>query len=340
MINFDKKIWIPYNELSSTLNNLKRKQINDLYYTDIKLDNYDEFGKLSFCFVPLEQIYIYEKRCEKLYEAIQVRDTETVICDEIYYTTKIEGAHTTRKRTHEIHNGDKLDNNNYTSEKMVQNGFRATKYLNVIGNKVNKDNIRKIWEILVEDVCDNADIKGFHYRNGDVEIGNVYGLAPDQLEDAMNNWFSYYNSATDNELPFIKAALLHYSFERIHPFCDGNGRMGRLLSSNFLIGLGYDKIKAVSFSMSIGKHSDGYYNTMNLAGNNYFDCTPFLVYMLEREVNALGYAYLQNKLGEYLSLVNDETLNNLKSIDECNNIYNDLLPYINKDNDEIDREDE
>ena len=34
------------------------------------------------------------------------------------------------------------------------------------------------------------------------------------------------------------------------------------------------------------------------------------------------------------------TLNNLKSIDECNNIYNDLLPYINKDNDEIDREDE
>ena len=334
MIEFTKKIWVPYSKIPPAFKNVKRQQINSLHYTDIKLDNYDEMGTLSFCFVPLEELLRYENSCKSLYDAIKIVDAETVICNEIYYTTKIEGAHTTRKRTQEIHNGAKLNETNYTSEKMVQNGFNATKYLNVIGNKVNKSNIRTIWEILVEDVCDNADIKGTLYRNGDVEIGNVYGLAPEQLEGAMDSWFSYYNSETDNDMPFLKAALLHYSFERIHPFCDGNGRMGRLLSSNFLINIGYDKIKAVSFSMAIGTHSDGYYESMNQSGNNYFDCTPFLQYMMEREVNALGYAYLQNKLGENIIFVNNDEALNVKSKEECDTIIYTVKQYLPEVNEE------
>ena len=104
-----------------------------------------------------------------------VADSETVICDEIFYTTKIEGSHTTRKRTQEIHDGSKLDYADYTSEKMVQNAFQATKYLNILGNKVNQNNIWKIWNILTEDVCDNEEIKGELYRTGEVQINNVYG---------------------------------------------------------------------------------------------------------------------------------------------------------------------
>ena len=104
-----------------------------------------------------------------------VADSETVICDEIFYTTKIEGSHTTRKRTQEIHDGSKLDYADYTSEKMVQNAFQATKYINILGNKVNKNNIWKIWNILTEDVCDNEEIKGELYRTGEVQINNVYG---------------------------------------------------------------------------------------------------------------------------------------------------------------------
>lgn len=89
----------------------------------------------------------------------------------------------------------------------------------------------------------------------------------------MDNWFAYYNSSVNNDIPFIKSALLHYSFERTHLFYDGNGRMGRLLYSNYLMGIGLEKIKAVSFSMAIGKRSSGYYDSMAQSGNNYLDCT-------------------------------------------------------------------
>lgn len=319
MAVFNEKIWVPYEKLTE-FPEQKQRQIKALNYTEIYLDNYTDMGALSFCYVPLARLEVLERNCMELYNAINVTDTETSVCNEVYYTTKIEGAHTTRKRTQEIHNGAPVDTSNFTSEKMVENGFKATKFLNVSGNKVNKNNIRRLWEILIEDVCDNEDIKGTLYRSGEIQISNVYGLMPEQIETAMDNWLSYYNGETDNEMPFLKAALLHYSFERIHPFCDGNGRMGRMLSSNFLIRLGYEKIRAVSFSMAIGKHSSGYYDSMRDAGNNYFDCTPFLSYMMEREANALAYAYLQYRLGKLFVFVPDEEANNCVSKEQCDAI--------------------
>lgn len=105
------------------------------------------------------------------------------------------------------------------------------------------------------------------------------------------------------------------------------------MSSNYLIGLGYEKIKAVSFSMSIGTHVSEYYESLNKSGNNYFDGTPFLVYMLERELNALGYTYLQNKLGNYMALVNNEDANNIKSIKEANHIYSQIMDYVQENYD-------
>jgi len=61
--------------------------------------------------------------------------------------------------------------------------------------------------------------------------------SPDDMRQAFYDLEQYIN-ADDNIHPLIKAALIHYQFEVIHPFIDGNGRVGRILILFFLIDRG------------------------------------------------------------------------------------------------------
>lgn len=76
-------------------------------------------------------------------------------------------------------------------------------------------------------------------RRVKVYIGNAYNTvytppAPGVfLEDKLDNFFEFAGMADEID-PLIKMALLHYQFEAIHPFSDGNGRTGRMLNVLYL----------------------------------------------------------------------------------------------------------
>ncbi len=57
----------------------------------------------------------------------------------------------------------------------------------------------------------------------------------DEIIDYLNNLEVYINSIDDDIDPLIKLAIIHYQFESIHPFYDGNGRTGRILNILYLI---------------------------------------------------------------------------------------------------------
>lgn len=276
-------VWQPYDELS-IFKDIRNKQAGLVIGSGLCMPN----DELEFAFIPLRVFESLEQRISELYTTLKVEEHSIDVCSEVYFTSKIEGAKTTIKRTQQIHNGSPIDEKNAFSEYMVLGGFNATKILNLRGNRISHSILREVWEALTFGCCENADIEGTLYRTGNVQVGNHIGCNPAWIESAMNNWIEFHNSPEMNEYPFMKAALLHYAFEYIHPFCDGNGRMGRLLMNNFLIREGYEKIKAVSFSKQIDANRLAYDYAFMQSENVYSDCTPFIRYMLQQMFTALS----------------------------------------------------
>ncbi len=81
---------------------------------------------------------------------------------------------------------------------------------------------------------------------------------PHAIDPLLSDWESYLHSESD-EPDLIKAALLHYQFEAIHPFLDGNGRIGRLLITLFFCARGTLSQPLLYLSAYFEKYRDNYY---------------------------------------------------------------------------------
>lgn len=81
------------------------------------------------------------------------------------------------------------------------------------------------------------------------------------LRDKLANWERYIHEAEDID-PLIRMAVMHYQFEAIHPFSDGNGRTGRVLNLLFLIEKGLLSIPVLYLSQYIIQHKRDYYRLL------------------------------------------------------------------------------
>lgn len=84
---------------------------------------------------------------------------------------------------------------------------------------------------------------------------------PDDMLTAMSDLEKYINS-DDTLDPLIQAALIHYQFETTHPFLDGNGRVGRLLITFFLMEKGILSTPALYISYYLKMNRIEYYDRM------------------------------------------------------------------------------
>ncbi|HEY2720599.1 MAG TPA: Fic/DOC family N-terminal domain-containing protein [Chitinophagaceae bacterium] len=84
----------------------------------------------------------------------------------------------------------------------------------------------------------------------------------DKINRKMVDWEKYINDASLETDPLILMALMHYQFEAIHPFADGNGRTGRILNVLFLISKGLLVHPILYHSQYIIKHKVNYYRRL------------------------------------------------------------------------------
>jgi len=145
------------------------------------------------------------------------------------------------------------------------------------------DHLLQTHKLLMQDILTNAG----NFRQSNVGIGGDEGvvhIAPPygNVSGLMNELFTWL-AGTDLH-PLIKSSVFHYEFEFIHPFIDGNGRMGRLWQS--LILFEWKPIfSAIPIESVIKETQQGYYDALEAAGNN-GESTPFIEFMLAAILSA------------------------------------------------------
>jgi Fic family protein len=92
----------------------------------------------------------------------------------------------------------------------------------------------------------------------------------------MKDLFDYLKDKS--EISFIKSCVFHYEMEFIHPFMDGNGRMGRLWQTLILMNE-YPVFEFLPFETLISKNQSAYYNSLS-ASDKEGKSTKFIEYML------------------------------------------------------------
>ena len=199
-----------------------------------------------------------------------------------------------QNRIKTIHSSLQIEGNTLTEEQITA----LIENKRVIGPK--KDvlevlNAIKVYEKLEE--YKFSSVKNFqkaHYElmNGLIEsagkyrkkgVGIVKGtkvehIAPphENVPHLMRDLFEYLKDS--NELTLIKSCVFHYEVEFIHPFIDGNGRMGRLWQTLILMSE-YPIFEFLPFETLISQTQDDYYKSLSLSDKS-GKSTHFIEYML------------------------------------------------------------
>lgn len=163
--------------------------------------------------------------------------------------------------------GLNLSNIKSLEAKEVQNYISAlTKGYKLISQKglLTNQIILQIQEALEENNAGFRKQPGTTLKNE--TTGEVVYTPPqtyDEIIELMNNLEQYINNAQLHSIdPLIKMAIIHFQFESIHPFYDGNGRTGRIINILYLILEELQSLPILYLSSYIITHKAAYYNLL------------------------------------------------------------------------------
>jgi Fic family protein len=129
---------------------------------------------------------------------------------------------------------------------------------------------------------------------------------PERTEAELRQLLAWYAEARWTQLPPVTASLFFAEFQAIHPFMDGNGRVGRLLNIAILKDAGCKKAPLIPLDTRFFRTSDHYYEFLGTtnAGRDYYSWTRYFVSQVEEAYKA---ASKQANLGPLVSRFSRES---------------------------------
>jgi Fic family protein len=177
----------------------------------------------------------------------------------VHGTTSIEGNTLSKQQINDLLEYDLLPKNKTAREVFEIKNFEAVlKFRSIYKGKINLAFIKRLHELIIMNT--GEDEPGVFRRNDQtIILGYDYPLCPSILiEDELSRIIhEYYDGIAQKKHTFELAVLFHRNFEVIHPFGNGNGRVGREIFNYMITKNGYPPM------LFLGKERDSYISALH-----------------------------------------------------------------------------
>lgn len=196
-------------------------------------------------------------------------------------STAIEGNPLTLEQVRAVEEGHDLAGVADRSKREVLNYFAGLRFIekNLKKTRLTHEDLFKLHKIIAANVMDQG-VAG-RYRTIGVRVGRFVPPPPSDVSGLMFELLEWWNKESHKHSAVISSAILHHRFESIHPFADGNGRIGRTLALWELFRRGFDTHHIFSIDEFYWADRPRYYEELDAARQRDGDLTSWLEYAAE-----------------------------------------------------------
>lgn len=174
-------------------------------------------------------------------------------------STAIEGNPLTLEQVRALEEGREPLASAPRHRREVTNYFAGLRYVekNATLKHIRHEHLFALHRLLAGEVMDQGSAGV--YRSISVRVGDHFPPHPDDVSPLMHELLDWWNHRSTDISPILSSAILHYRFEDIHPFADGNGRTGRALALWELYRRGFDSHHIFSVDEYYWENRPAYY---------------------------------------------------------------------------------
>lgn len=196
-------------------------------------------------------------------------------------STAIEGNPLTLEQVRAIEEGREIPATGQRPRREVANYFAGLRFVekNAKRSPITHAEILKLHRIMAGEVMDQGTAG--EYRTIRVKVGDYIAPPPERVRPFMSDLLEWWNNEAAKMSPILSSAVIHHQFETIHPFADGNGRAGRMLSLWELYRRGFDNHHLFSVDEFYWEDRARYYDALEKVQQEKGDLTSWLEYCAE-----------------------------------------------------------
>lgn len=196
-------------------------------------------------------------------------------------STAIEGNPLTLEQVRALEEGRSLTAATERSQREVLNYFAGLRFIERRAHKkvIKHEDVLKLHAIIGKDVIEQG--KAGRYREIQVRVGGYLPPPPELVSGLMSELLDWHGREASKWSPVISSAVIHYRFEEIHPFADGNGRTGRTLALGELYRRGFDTHHIFSVDEFYWENRPRYYEALEAVRKQGGNLTGWLEYTAE-----------------------------------------------------------